>query len=95
MLRQDLGHQKDIPAPATDSFADQLFGFAIPIHFSGIDQFHAEIETELKCPNLLVPAMSSFCQVPSTLPENGHWLARRKLSSADCGRCLHGMVLRA
>ena len=46
IVRVDFAHQKRIVAAARNRLPDQLFGFPFTIHFGGIDQAQAQIETE-------------------------------------------------
>src|ERR1700694_3607744 len=47
-----LADEKDLLAAPGNRLADQNLRFAIAIHFGGIDQRHAEIETKLQCADL-------------------------------------------
>jgi hypothetical protein len=46
VLRQHLADQEHVVAPAGYGFADEDFGSPIGIHFGGVDQGHAEIESK-------------------------------------------------
>jgi len=79
IVRQHLADQEHRVAAPLDRLADQLLGAAVRIHLRRIDQGHAEIDAEAQCRDFVRAPAEIFGHVPSALPENRDFLARRRV----------------
>src|SRR5258708_2796990 len=69
IVRQHLGNQEDLIAPAADCLADDLLGEARTVHLGGIDMRHAEIGAS--APGGDRPLPIDRLDVPGTLADDG------------------------
>ncbi|MNE29509.1 hypothetical protein D3C80_1229920 [compost metagenome] len=70
IMRIHLGDQKDVITDAADSLTNQFLGAPVPVHFSGIDQVHAEFHTQAQGCNFLGSVRCSFSYIPGALPDS-------------------------
>ncbi len=94
MLREHLADQENLVAPSLDRFSHKFFGMTVGVHFSSIDQTHAELDAETQRGDLLGPPVRVFADVPCTLSEHGNGFTRWKTDGANRGGYDHGMLLR-
>ena len=94
VVRQDLAHQKHLVPPPRDRLGDQLLGAAVAIHFGGIDEREAAVETEPERGDFLGALRAVVAHVPGTLAESRdalaagqgdgfHALAREKVTQGE------------
>jgi hypothetical protein len=63
--------------------ADKFFGAAGRVHLGGVDERHAEFETESQRRDLVRSAVCAFRKAPRALAEDRDRLARWKPDFAD------------
>jgi hypothetical protein len=80
---QHLADEEDLLAPARDRRPDDFLRPAVAVHFRGVDQRHAEIETQPQRRDLLAAPPAVLAHRPGAPPERRHALAARKLRGRD------------
>ena len=75
VLRQHLGHQKDLVAAAGNGLADPLFGRTRPVHLGGVDMVHAEVEPSAQCRDRRVAGR--LLEIPGAEPDHRRVTAGR------------------
>src|SRR5260370_7422792 len=83
VLGEHLADEKHLVRASRDRRAHTLLGAAVGIHFRGIDQPHAEVETETQRRDLRFAPAAILAHHPGALPQRGHALAARKLRRRD------------
>jgi hypothetical protein len=69
-MRQHLADQEDLRPAAGDCCSDDFFRAAVPVHFGGVDERHAEIDPETQGGNLASATAPIFPDAPRPLPQD-------------------------
>ena len=69
VARQDLADEVHLLAPTGDSFGDELFGAAVAVHLSGIDELQPEVESRAQCCELFAARGALVAHRPGTLTQ--------------------------
>ncbi|MNO69829.1 hypothetical protein D3C76_606920 [compost metagenome] len=72
IVRVDLADEKHPIALAGDGLTHHELGAAFGIHFSGIDQGHAQVDTQAQGGDFLVMAGAVFAHLPGALADHGY-----------------------
>ena len=75
IVRINLADDENLIAPTPNGLADQRFGLAFTIHFGGIKQGHAQINTELQGGQLFSVRIAAFTKLPGSHAQCGHFFA--------------------
>jgi hypothetical protein len=67
---QHLGDEKDLVSPSSDCISDEDLGVAVGVHLGGVDDRHAEVESEAQCRDLVPLSRRVLRHVPASLSED-------------------------
>ena len=71
IFRKDLRNEKHFVTSPADRICNYLFGAAVAVHLGGVDQRHAQIQSELQGCDFLGVLAAIFSHSPGTLAQGG------------------------
>lgn len=80
---QDLADDEDLVTPPANGLAYHLFRATVAIHLGGVDERHAEIQTQSERGHLVGATDRLLAHAPRPLAENRYLVTRRQSRCPD------------